>query len=353
MMAHFNTPGHQILDHFVFALAGDGCMMEGVASEACSLAGHLGLGNLIVYYDSNHISIDGPTDITFSEDVGRRFEAYGWQVLRGSMYNFEDIASLTAEAKAEKDRPSLIILDSIIGKGAPTKQGTSSVHGSPLGDEEARKTKEGLGIPLDKPFWVAPEAYSYFKEHQGELEKEYDAWQLRFEAWQKANPSLAQELTIWLSGKEMHKLDMPSFAVGDKVATRNASGKCLAAISTAWPNFIGGSADLTNPNVSQLPQYGWYSPCLFKDQSNGAIYLLWCARACHGSYSQWNCAIWRLAPLCSDIPGFFGLSASGLEALRTNETACNLRAYPRFDICGRRWTNASANRSARGTEGNS
>ena len=273
MMAHFNTPGHQILDHFVFALAGDGCMMEGVASEACSLAGHLGLGNLIVYYDSNHISIDGPTDITFSEDVGRRFEAYGWQVLRGSMYNFEDIASLTAEARAEKDRPSLIILDSIIGKGAPTKQGTSGVHGSPLGDEEARKTKEGLGIPLDKPFWVAPEAYSYFKEHQGELEKEYDAWQLRFEAWQKANPSLAQELTIWLSGKEMHKLDMPSFAVGDKVATRNASGKCLAAISTAWPNFIGGSADLTNPNVSQLPQNTDGTPLVFSKTNPMGRYI--------------------------------------------------------------------------------
>ena len=273
MSAHFNKPGQEIFDHFVFVLAGDGCMMEGVASEACSLAGHLGLGNLIVYYDSNHISIDGPTDITFSEDVAKRFEAYGWQVLRGSMYSFEDIASLTARAKAEKDRPSLIVLDSVIGKGAPTKQGTSSAHGSPLGEEEALKAKEALGIPIDKPFWIAPEAYSYFEEHRRELEKDYAAWQLRFETWKKANPSLAQELAIWLSGKEMNKLDLPSFVVGEKVATRNASGKCLAAISEAWPNFIGGSADLTSPNVSQLPQNADGTPLVFSKSNPNGRYI--------------------------------------------------------------------------------
>ncbi|OQB96117.1 MAG: Transketolase [Spirochaetes bacterium ADurb.Bin110] len=273
MSAHFNKPGQKIFDHFVFVLAGDGCMMEGVASEACSLAGHLGLGNLIVYYDSNHISIDGPTDITFSEDVAKRFEAYGWQVLRGSMYSFEDLSSLTSIAKAEKDRPSLIVLDSVIGKGAPTKQGTSGVHGSPLGEEEARKAKEALGIPLDKPFWVAPEAYSYFEEHRIELEKDYAAWQLRFEAWEKANPSLGQELEIWLSGKEMYNLDLPSFVVGEKVATRNASGKSLAAISAAWPNFIGGSADLTSPNVSQLPQNADGTPLVFSKSNPKGRYI--------------------------------------------------------------------------------
>jgi len=122
MAAHFNKPGQNIIDHRIFVAAGDGCLMEGVASEACSLAGHLGLGNLIVYYDSNHISIDGSTDIAFTEDVGKRFEAYGWQVLRGSMYSFEDLAALTALAKAETARPSLIILESVIGKGSPSKQ---------------------------------------------------------------------------------------------------------------------------------------------------------------------------------------------------------------------------------------
>jgi Transketolase len=150
MAAHFNKPGQEIIDHYTYVVAGDGCLMEGVASEACSLAGHLGLGKLIVYYDSNHISIDGSTNIAFTEDVGKRFEAYGWQVLKGSMYNFEELASLTAQAKADTSRPTLIILDSVIGKGAPSKQGTSGVHGSPLGEEEARKAKEALGIPLDQ-----------------------------------------------------------------------------------------------------------------------------------------------------------------------------------------------------------
>ncbi|MEN6500289.1 MAG: transketolase [Rectinema sp.] len=273
MAAHFNKPGQNIIDHFIFVAAGDGCFMEGVASEACSLAGHLGLGNLIVYYDSNHISIDGSTDIAFTEDVGRRFEAYGWQVLRGSMYNFEELAALTAEAKAETARPSLIILESVIGKGSPSKQGTSGIHGSPLGEEEARKAKEALGIPLDVPFWVAPEAYAYFEEHRKALEQEYRAWQARFEAWKKANPELARELSVWLSGKAMHELDLPAFKVGEKIATRNASGKCLTAVAGAWSNFIGGSADLTSPNVSQLPPNADGTPLVFSKQNPDGRYI--------------------------------------------------------------------------------
>lgn len=273
MAAHFNRPGQSIIDHRIFVLAGDGCFMEGVASEACSLAGHLGLGNLIVYYDSNHISIDGSTDIAFTEDVGKRFEAYGWQVLRGSMYNFEELAALTAEAKADTTRPSLIILESVIGKGSPSKQGTSGIHGSPLGEEEARKAKEALGIPLDEPFWVSPEAYAYFEAHRKTLEQEYAAWQERFEAWKKANPELAGELSVWLSGKASHALALPTFKAGDKIATRNASGKCLAAVASAWPNLIGGSADLTSPNVSQLPPNADGTPLVFTKENPAGRYI--------------------------------------------------------------------------------
>ncbi len=273
MAAHFNRPGQSIIDHRIFVLAGDGCFMEGVASEACSLAGHLGLGNLIVYYDSNHISIDGSTDIAFTEDVGKRFEAYGWQVLRGSMYNFEELAALTAEAKADTTRPSLIILESVIGKGSPSKQGTSGIHGSPLGEEEARKAKEALGIPLDEPFWVSPEACAYFEAHRKTLEQEYVAWQERFEAWKKANPELAGELSVWLSGKASHALALPTFKAGDKIATRNASGKCLAAVASAWPNLIGGSADLTSPNVSQLPPNADGTPLVFTKENLAGRYI--------------------------------------------------------------------------------
>ena len=273
MAAHFNRPGQKIIDHFIYVTAGDGCFMEGVASEACSLAGNLGLGNLIVYYDSNHISIDGSTDIAFTEDVGKRFEAYGWQVLRGSMYNFEELASLTARAKAEENKPSLIILESIIGKGSPSKQGTSGIHGSPLGEEELLKTKKNLGIPLDKPFWVAPEAYAYFKEYRKTLDLEYQKWQALFAAWEKANPELAVELQVWQSGKASTAPQMPTFATGDKLATRAASGKCLAAVAAAWPNLIGGSADLTSPNVSQLPPNADGSPLVFTKNSPDGRYL--------------------------------------------------------------------------------
>ncbi|HRS03224.1 MAG TPA: transketolase, partial [Treponema sp.] len=133
LASHFNTPAHQIINHYTYTLVGDGCLQEGVAAEASSLAGHLKLGKLIAFYDSNKITIDGSTDLSFTEDVAKRYEAYGWQVLKGSMYNFDEIASLVAQAKAETNKPSLIILTSIIGKGAPNKQGSHSVHGAPLG----------------------------------------------------------------------------------------------------------------------------------------------------------------------------------------------------------------------------
>ncbi|HWP68027.1 MAG TPA: transketolase [Rectinemataceae bacterium] len=253
MAAKFNRPGAKIFDHYVYTLVGDGCLMEGVASEASSLAGQLGLGNLIAYYDSNSITIDGPTSISFTEDVGKRFEAYGWQVLRGDMYDLEGIAALTAQAQAEKNKPSLIILKSLIGKGAPSKQGTSGIHGSPLGEEEAAKAKAGLGIPAGSSFYVAPEAYAYFEEHRKALGKAKAEWQKTYEAWGKAYPELSEELSAWFFNRSKTQLDLPTFAQGEKIATRAASGKCIGAIAEAWPNFIGGSADLTSPNVSQLP----------------------------------------------------------------------------------------------------
>lgn len=253
LAAHFNTPDAEIIDNYTYTLVGDGCLMEGVASEACSLAGHLGLGKLIAYYDSNSISIDGSTSISFTEDVSSRFEAYGWQVLHGDMYDFEGLARLTAMAKAEKHKPSLIVLKSIIGKGSPGKQGTSGVHGAPLGEEEAAKTKAALGIPQDVPFYVAPEAYEYFAHHRKELSARKADWQKIYEAWGKAHPELSEELSAWFFNRPMSEPDLPSFAQGEKIATRNASGKCITAVAKAWPNFVGGSADLTSPNVTQLP----------------------------------------------------------------------------------------------------
>jgi len=260
LAAKFNTPAHSIFDHYTWVLTGDGCLQEGVAAEASSLAGHYKLGKLIVFYDSNNITIDGPTGITFTEDVGARYEAYGWKVLRGDMYDFEGMARLVAEAKAETEKPKLIILKSVIGKGSPSKQGTSGIHGSPLGAEEIVKAKTGLGIPIDQKFWVAPEAYEYFKGYSRKLADRHDAWKKGFEAWKKEAPELASQLAAWYSGDSASVAQMPAFAVGESVATRAASGKAMQAIAAAWPNFVGGSADLTSPNVTALVNVADYSP---------------------------------------------------------------------------------------------
>jgi transketolase len=263
LAARFNTAKRKVVDHYTYVLAGDGCLEEGVASEASSLAGHLRLGKLIVFYDSNKITIDGSTELAFTEDSGKRYEAYGWQVLRGDMYDFAGLEKLVAQAKAEADRPSIIILKSVIGKGSPNKQNTAGVHGSPLGDEELAKTKAAIGAPADR-FWVAPEAYAFYEKRRKELAAVRAAWKAEYEAWKKEEPELAAELADYLAGKPRKALDLPAFAKGEKVATRNASGKVLAAVSKAWPNLVGGSADLTGPNVTALPEGsphgGDYSP---------------------------------------------------------------------------------------------
>jgi transketolase len=273
LAARFNTVSRKIVDHCTYVLAGDGCLQEGVAGEASSLAGHLELGKLIVYYDSNKITIDGSTDLTFTEDAAKRYEAYGWQVLSGSMYDFEEIACLTARAKAETKKPSLIILSSVIGKGAPNKQNTADAHGAPLGMEELVAARKALGIPamsgipgmtntsgagggLD--FYIAPEALSFFKAKREEWKKTRENWLCEFEAWAGENPDKKKEWDAFHSGKAAEAA-MPSFAAGEKTATRAAAGKALAAIAAANPNLVGGSADLKGPNAVGIPSAAAYS----------------------------------------------------------------------------------------------
>jgi transketolase len=258
LAARFNSAKRRIVDHFTYVLAGDGCLEEGVSSEASSLAGHLGLGKLIVFYDSNKITIDGSTELAFTEDTGKRYEAYGWQVLRGDMYDFAGLERLVAEAKADLERPSMIILKSVIGKGSPGKQGSAGAHGAALGEEEVAKTKAAIGAPAGQKFWVDPAAYTYYEKRRVELAKAHAAWKAEYAAWKAEEPALAAELEDYLAGKPRKPLDLPAFAKGEKIATRNASGKCLAAVSKAWTNLVGGSADLTGPNVSSLPEGGTY-----------------------------------------------------------------------------------------------
>ncbi|MDR1058012.1 MAG: transketolase [Treponema sp.] len=257
LAARFNTEKRKIVDHYTYVLVGDGCLQEGVSAEASSLAGHLGLGKLIVFYDSNRITIDGSTDLTFTEDVKKRYEAYGWQVLGGSMYDFAEIARLTAQAKSESTRPSLIILDSLIGKGAPAKQGSADVHGAPLGPDEIRAAKNAMGVSGD--FYIAPEAAAYFKAKQGGWKKVREAWQAEFDAWSGENPDMRKEWDAFQAGKAS-PANLPVFAQGDKIAARAAGNKALLAEAQANPCLVGGSADLKGPNAVGLPaEAGAYS----------------------------------------------------------------------------------------------
>ena len=251
LAARFNTSHHKIVDHYTYALVGEGCLEEGVSSEACSLAGTLKLGKLIVFYDENKISIDGSTDVTFSEDIQKRYEAYGWQVLRGSMYNIGEILDLVKMAQAEEEKPTLIILKSTIGKGAP-KQGTADVHGAPLGAEGVAEAKKTLGIPADSQFYVAPEAYAYFEERRKVFAQQYEEWNAEFDAWSKENPDLRKKWDAYWAKQPTGDAAVPEYKAGDKIATRGASGKSLNYMADRYEWLVGGSADLQGPNKTAL-----------------------------------------------------------------------------------------------------
>src|SRR3954466_1501423 len=223
----FNRPGHQIVDHYTYTIASDGDMQEGVQSEAASVGGHLGLGRLIAFYDDNHISIEGDTALSFSEDVGKRYEAYGWHVQNlGEDLDLERVEEAIDAAKAEMDRPSLIVIRTHIAVGAPNKQDTESAHGSPLGEDEFELPREACGWPSDEPFFVPQEALDHFRacmERGEELESE---WQERFEAYRSEFQDEAREFERIMNG-ELPKnwdADVPKFKADDgAMATRKAS----------------------------------------------------------------------------------------------------------------------------------
>jgi len=256
----FNTKDTEIIDHFTFSLAGDGCMMEGLTSESASLAGHLGLGKLIVFYDSNKITIEGSTDLAFTENVKMRFDAYGWQTLEGDMYDPQRIEKLINQGKADKDRPTLIVLHSIIGKGSPNKAGTAGVHGAPLGDDEIALTRKNLGIPMDEFFYIHPDAVKFFDDKKGKAAKDYTDWTELFSRWSEANPGLKKEWNLFFASEvDLGGVEWPEFKVGDSAATRKISGATIKTLSDAVPNIIGGSADLAPSNNTAM-DHGDYGP---------------------------------------------------------------------------------------------
>ena len=258
LAARFNTASRKIVDHYTYSLVGEGCLQEGVASEASSLAGHLKLGKLIVFYDENKISIDGSTDIAFTDDIEKRYEAYGWQVLKGSMYEPENIIKLTEKAKQCTDKPTLIMLTSVIGKYAP-KQGTPDVHGAPLGADGVKAAKEAIGLPSDKDFYVLPEAYDYFAAKKAVYAEREAEWKKEFEAWSEENPELRKEWDAFHTDSPTNDVPDVSFKVGDSLATRDASGKEIVVIAKRYGNVVGGSADLTGPNKTKIDADGVYS----------------------------------------------------------------------------------------------
>ena len=285
LAAEFNKPGHEIIQSYIYGIVTDGDLMEGVSSEAASLAGHLQLGRIIYLYDDNHVSIDGSTDLAFTENRAGRFEAYGWHVQQVGDGN--DVEAIDAAIKAAKadPRPSLICVRTIIGFGAPHKQGTSKAHGEPLGDEELKAAKENLGWPVEPRFLIPGEVLEFYREAvERGRERETD-WKMRFDAFQRIHPALGAELQRRLDGElpDGWDADLPKFPVDAKgMATRSSSGKVLDALSVKLPELIGGSADLTPSNNTKFQEAGD-----FEKENPGGRYLRFGVRE-HGMGAALN-----------------------------------------------------------------
>jgi transketolase len=258
LAATFNRPGHDVIDHFTYGIVSDGDIMEGVAAEAASLAGHLGLGKLIYLYDQNEITLAGTVGVSFSEDVAARFRALGWHVQEIDGMDTDQVRAALRAAQAETERPSLICAKTVIGFGSP-KAHTFGVHGSPLGAEAVTKTKEALGYPLEPAFYVADEVTELFHEAITRGAEEEEKWNQAFSAYEKADPDAAASLTLALAGDlpAGWDSDIPSWEAGAKpISTRKASGEVINAFAAKVPTFIGGSADLNPSTNTQMKEGG-------------------------------------------------------------------------------------------------
>jgi transketolase len=249
LAAILNTPGHEIVDHHTYCLVGDGDLMEGVSTEAASLAGHLKLGKLIYLYDSNDISLDGPTSLTFTENVAQRYESYGWQVITvpNADTDLSAIDTALREAKSDHERPSLIIFKTTIGYGSPNKAGKSAAHGSPLGPEEVALTKKTLGWEASEPFTVPGEALRHFQIASNRGITIEQKWNQKLQNWKAASPGKVALYDLAVSGGLPTDFDasLPVFKPGEDFASRESAGKALNAIAKNHPLFFGGDADLS------------------------------------------------------------------------------------------------------------
>lgn len=261
LAAKFNTAEHKVVDHYTYALCGDGCLQEGVASEAASLAATMGLSKLVILYDRNKITIEGSTDDAFTEDVMKRFAAYGWDVAEVKDGNDIDAITAAIEAAKQTDKPSLIQICTEIGFGSPNKQGKASAHGEPLGDDEIKLTKENLGWTYTEPFFVPDEVKAHIADWKATCDKKEAAWKALFADYAKQYPELAKEYAQW------HSTELPVDLLNDEdfwknegdIATRATSEKVLQKVAKVVPNLFGGSADLGPSNKSVMKERSYYS----------------------------------------------------------------------------------------------
>ncbi|MFB3895659.1 MAG: transketolase [bacterium] len=271
LAARYNRPGFDIVDYYIYAIVTDGDLMEGISSETGSIAGHLKLGNLILLYDDNHISIEGKTEITFTEDTAKRFESFGWHVqVLPDGNDITAIGKAIQTAQSVKDKPSLIKIRTHIGFGSPHKQDTAEVHGSPLGVEEVKLTKQNLGWDPEKQFYIPAEVLTAMRQAIDRGQKAEQEWNTLFNAYKKADPELAKEYEFLRSGKlgDDWKKSIPSFSpAGGALATRQASGKILNAIAPQLPLLIGGSADLAPSTDTLLKSSGDFEPDSYENRN--------------------------------------------------------------------------------------
>jgi len=259
MAAKYNTDQHTIVDHYTYTIMGDGCMMEGITSEAASLAGHLGLDKLIAIYDDNEISIAGNTNLAFTESVADRFKAYGWQVIENvDGHNIDQVREALGQAKSDKDRPTVIMAKTHIALGAPTKQDTADAHGAPLGEEEIKGLKEKFGLPVDKKFYISDEVKEFFRSRAAEMQDQRIEWEKEFKAWAEANPELKKQWEQAMSLKLPVDLkeEIMNLEIEAPIATRKSAGAALSKAFELVPYLVGGSADLAPSTKTYNGEYG-------------------------------------------------------------------------------------------------
>jgi len=348
--ARFNRPGFDLTDYRVFVIASDGDMMEGVASEASSIAGHLGLGSLVCLYDDNQITIEGKTELSFSEDVAARYRAYGWHVAPfvPDANDMEAVAASIQEAVSNDSQPSLVVVRSRIACGSPNLEGHEKAHGAPLGVEEACLTKKNLGWPEEQKFCV-PEAV--LAHTRVALEKGAAAeaeWSVRFEAYASAFPDLAADYRRVTEGRlpQGWEAHLPEFEPGGKVATRGASGKVLDALAPVIWELIGGSADLGPSNQTFIKGFESVRKGLLRPQ-----HPLRCERARDGRDDERHGAARGHHPLRWDVPGLRGLHAPGDQARRAHGSSRRIRLHPRQPWSRGRRAYPPARRAPRRPEG--